>query len=293
MKLGAHCVLYGPEIASDTDAVISRLALAGAEGCELGERFFGINDRDKLVSVLDKHGMQLAGMHANGMSLLDLLDDPDKTRQALRKVAEFLAPLPNKNIVATGMAGRVGDPEALKRLQGRTLAQGAVEPELHSAENARTIARNLNAIAREIKADFGVQVNYHNHSWEFADQGMLWFALADEAPDVQFALDTGWAGVSGFDPVELLERYPGRFGYVHLRDYNPCDDPGRLTFGQVHAGFVNLGSGAMNYPRLMKALHRELGGDGWAIVEYELGNFDQNSYLRAISYLKGIRDMLG
>ena len=54
MKLGAHCVLYGPEIATDTDAVIGRLAGVGAEGCELGERFFGVEDRDKLTAVLDK-----------------------------------------------------------------------------------------------------------------------------------------------------------------------------------------------------------------------------------------------
>ena len=48
----------------------------------------------------------------------------------------------------------------------------------------------------------------------------------------------------------------------------------------------------MNYPRLMRKLHQELGSNDWAIVEYEIGTFDENSYLRAISYLKGIRDML-
>ena len=55
MKLGAHCVLFGPEIATDTDAVIGRLADVGAEGCELGERFFGVDDREKLTTVLDKY----------------------------------------------------------------------------------------------------------------------------------------------------------------------------------------------------------------------------------------------
>ena len=40
MKLGGHCVLFGPAVAADTDGVIGKLAFAGAEGRELGERFF-------------------------------------------------------------------------------------------------------------------------------------------------------------------------------------------------------------------------------------------------------------
>ena len=93
-----------------------------------------------------------------------------------------------------------------------------------------------------------MQVHYHNHSWEFCDNGLLWFALADQAPDVQFALDTGWALASGYDPVMLIERYPGRFGYVHLRDCKKAADPGAQTFSDVHKGFVDLGTGDMGYP---------------------------------------------
>lgn len=286
MRLGAHCVLYGAEIASDTDAVIGRLADVGAEGCELGERFFGVDDRDKLTSVLEKYHIALAGMHCNHLNLMDLLHQPEKSRQALEKVARFVAPLPDKNVIATGMAG---DMEALK---DRTLSQGSAEEELHDEENARRIAENLNAIVKDIKNTYGVQVHYHNHSWEFCDGGLLWFTLAEYAPNLKFALDTGWAAVSGYDPVELIERYPGRFDYVHLRDYVKAADPGVRKFSEVHGGFVDLGSGDMDYPRLMRKLSKELGPDGWAIVEYELGNFDKNSYLKAISYLRGVRDML-
>ena len=287
MKLGAHCVLFGPAIKTDTEQVLAKLAFAGAEGCELGERFFGLDARDQLTHALDAQGIQLAGLHCNHLSLMDLLSAPEKARDALRRTAEFVAPLPHKNVIATGATG-----DSMETLAGRTLAQGAAAPQLHDTENAKTIARNLNAIVREIKQDLGVQVHYHNHSWEFADEGLLWFALAEEAPDVCFALDTGWAAVSGFDPILLMDRYPGRFRYVHLRDYLPGEGPARRLFSDVHKGFVTLGAGAMDYPRLMRKLHQTLGEDGWAVVEYEIGAFDENSYLRAISYLKGIRDML-
>ena len=287
MRLGAHCVLFGPAIASDTDGVIGKLAFAGAEGCELGERFFPLEAREQLTGVLDRHQVALAGLHCNSLTLSDLLCDPEKARAALRKTAAFVAALPNKNVIATGGTG-----EDRNVLAGRTLREGSSLPELHDPAQVRALARNLNAIVREIRDELGVQVHYHNHSWEFADDGLIWLTLAEEAPDLCFALDTGWAAVSGFDPVELMERYPGRFRYVHLRDYAPCEKPLDRRFADVHAGFIALGTGAMNYPRLMRKLHRELGENGWAIVEYELGNFDENSYLRAISYLKGIRDML-
>lgn len=287
MKLGAHCVLYGQEIAQDTDAVIGRLAEAGAEGCELGERFFGTEDRDRLKKVLDKYHIALAGMHCNGLNLMDLLNEPEKSRAALEKVARFVQPLPDKNIIATGSLG--ADMAVLKQ---RTFAQGAMQPELHDPEKVKAIARNLNSIAKGIKDEYGVQVHYHNHNWEFCDGGLIWFALADYAPDVNFALDTGWAAVSGFDPVELMERYAGRFHYVHLRDYRKQNNPAELTFEQVHGGFVNLGTGDMNYPRLMRELNKALTSHDWAIVEYEMGNFDKSSYMRALSYLHGIRDML-
>lgn len=287
MKLGGHCVLFGPAIKEDTAGTLGKLAFAGAEGCEIGERFFGIDARERLIGALAENHLQLAGMHCNGLNLPDLLHEPEKARAALRKTAEFVAPLENKNVIATGMPG--GD---FALMGSRTLAQGCAEAELHDADNARIIAQNLNKIVKEIKDETGVQVHYHNHSWEFADNGLLWFALADHAPDLKFALDTGWCSVSGFDPVDLMDRYPGRFSYVHLRDFDSAADPAERVFSDVHKGFVTLGSGRMNYPRLMRKLDTVLGKDGWAIVEYELGNFDKNSYLRAVSYLKGMRDML-
>jgi sugar phosphate isomerase/epimerase len=287
MKLGGHCVLFGPAIKEDTSGTLRKLSFAGAEGCEIGQRFFGLDARDQLTQALAENNIQLAGLHCNGLHLKDLLHEPEKAREALWKAAEFVAPLENKNVIATGSTG---DP--MEVMANRALGEGAADPELHIAENAETIARNLNMITREIKEKTGVQVHYHNHSWEFADNGLLWFALAEHAPDLYFALDTGWAAASGYDPVDLLDRYPERFHYVHLRDYTGDEKSAEQKFSDVHKGFITLGTGKMNYPRLMRKLNTVLDKNDWAIVEYEIGNFNENSYLRAISYLKGIRDML-
>lgn len=285
MRFGAHCVLYGPETGTDPQAVISRLAKTGAKGCELGERFFGVDRREELSAILADNHMELAGMHCNGLKLMDLLEQPEAARAALEKVAGFMAPLKNKNVIATGGV-------EIEEIRRCPISSGAPAPELHDREKVKQLAVTLNGIVRDIRENYGVQVHYHNHSWEFADQGLIWFSLAEYAPDLKFALDTGWAAAAGFEPLELIKRYPGRFDYVHLRDCRFFDgDPQAETFEQVHKGFIELGEGRMHYPGFIRGLKDVLGEDAWAIVEYEIGNFDQNSYLGAIHYLRGLQDM--
>ena len=286
MKIGGHCVLFGPEVATDTTEVFGRLAYAGAQGCELGQRFFGTENREALENALAQTHMELAGMHANNLKLPDLLHAPEKAEKALMEVGELVAQLPNKNVIATG---GLTDMEAIRSC---TLAQGAVEAELHDPAAVRDMAQTLNEIVVRVRQKTGAQVHYHNHSWEFADDGLIFHTLAQEAPELCFALDTGWAMVSGFDPVKLMDSLPGRFHYVHLRDLKRSADPGQLVFTKAHEGFADLGTGDMNYPRLMRCLNRHLGENDWAIVEYEKGNFDKYSYAKAISYVRGCRDML-
>lgn len=285
MRFGAHCVLYGAEIASDPEAVLGRLAKAGAEGCEIGQRFFGTDNRERLLSALEANHVEMSGMHCNGLKLIDLVKDPQTAEAALRTTARFVAPMKNKHVIATGGI----EMDAMKGLPIRT---GAPDPELHNPELVKKAAQTLNEIVRKIKEEFGVQVHYHNHSWEFADDGMIFKALAEYAPDLKFALDTGWAAVSGFDPAELIKRYPGRFSYVHLRDYRKSEDSQSQIFEKVHTGYVNLGTGDMNYGKLLPVLDEALGEDGWAVVEYEVGNFDETSYTGALSYLRGMYDMM-
>lgn len=284
MRFGAHCVLYGGEIGSDPQKVIGTLAKTGAEGCELGQRFFGLERRAELEQILESNHMELAGLHCNQFRLMDLLENPQAAREALESVAKFVAPLKNKNIIATGMI-------PVDEIRNLPISAGAPIPELHEKETVKQMAFVLNDIVKSIKETYGAQVHYHNHSWEFADQGLIWFALADYAPDLKFALDTGWAAVAGFQPLELIKRYPGRFDYIHLRDYSAVENPLQMTFDQVHKGFIDLGTGKMGYLELIRGLKDELTDDAWAIVEYEIGNFDQNSYLGAIHYLKGLQDM--
>ena len=68
----------------------------------------------------------------------------------------------------------------------------------------------------------GVGFAYHNHSFEFGNlegQIPLEVLLKGTAPDlVSFEMDLFWTEVAGVDPLEFINKYPGRFKLFHLKD---------------------------------------------------------------------------
>jgi sugar phosphate isomerase/epimerase len=67
----------------------------------------------------------------------------------------------------------------------------------------------------------GRRFAYHIHGHEFAPapEGTLFDLLAKESgPDVGFEADVYWVAFGGADPVALMDRYPGRIWFTHLKD---------------------------------------------------------------------------
>ena len=79
----------------------------------------------------------------------------------------------------------------------------------------------------KIRAAYGIGAVLHNHSQEFRwvtdreNDGMRVYdlLLQNTDPDyVNFELDVGWCAFSGRDPVKYVEKYPGRFPLVHVKE---------------------------------------------------------------------------
>lgn len=276
MKLGCHAVLFTDRISTDTDGVLSELRAAGAEGVEIGSRFFGIDRKQELNAALDRHGLRLAGLHV-AQPLTAFLDNPEACGAALVQAARFLEGMQDRNIIMTGMVM----PPAwnLPDLGDSRLTQ---------SESVRRIAEALDDIAGRIRRAHDVQLRYHNHSWEFRNGGLIAYMLLEHAPELRFALDTGWAAVSGFNPMELIRSHPGRFGYVHLRDYSRTKTDGSSTFEELQNGYVDVGTGDMNYGLMMETLASELGSEEWAVVEYEKGEVSAARYAAALAHIRSV-----
>ena len=113
------------------------------------------------------------------------------------------------------------------------------------------LADTLNGLGERARAA-GVQLGYHNHDFEFETFGgaePAFFDMIDRLdPDlVVIELDLYWARVAGYDPVDMFERFPGRFPLWHVKDGAGPDmaqtvvGAGTLAFDRIFAASETAG----------------------------------------------------
>lgn len=103
----------------------------------------------------------------------------------------------------------------------------------------------------------GLDLCYHNHAFEFATDadGTRWLDLLmreTAASQMKLELDVFWASIAGADPVALIKQYSGRVALIHLKDKKP-GSPVMLTESVPRDAFVEVGSGALDFPAILAA----------------------------------------
>jgi len=119
-----------------------------------------------------------------------------------------------------------------------------------------TLGEALNKAGEQIKKA-GLQLCYHNHAFEFtplADgRRSLDVLLAAADPELlKLELDVFWVSVTGTDPVAVINQYKGRVALMHLKD-KMKGAPVSLTESVPPTTFVEVGSGALDFPAILKA----------------------------------------
>ena len=109
-------------------------------------------------------------------------------------------------------------------------------------------------------AKHGIKFYYHNHGYEFRpyEQGTLFDLLAAQTDPkaVFFQLDVMWAVFPGQDPAKLLEKYPGRWLLMHLKDLKKGVPTGDMSAHTALTNDVALGSGQVDWPALFRAARK-------------------------------------
>jgi len=104
----------------------------------------------------------------------------------------------------------------------------------------------------------GLQYAYHNHNFEFREQGQGqtgYDVLVHETdPElVKFELDCGWMIVSGHNPVDYFKKYPNRYRLIHVKDFLPNGGPTTELMGSNRPKGTEFGRGHIDYKPIFAA----------------------------------------
>lgn len=171
--------------------------------------------------------------------------------------------------------------EIAKSLGQRYITIPSIPENLRQTEDDYLkIAQRLNE-GGKICQESNLELAYHNHDFEFTPMASSkktgYEILLDntEKDLVHFEMDIYWVIRSGFHPIQLFEKYPGRFKLLHIKDMDKIN-PELNT---------EIGNGSINYHDILKNIRNE--SRLHYIIEQE--NFDMDYYKslkKSIAYLK-------
>jgi sugar phosphate isomerase/epimerase len=233
-------------------------AIAGDFSGEAGLQLYSLRDSFKkdVPGSLDKvkafgiHEVELAGMY-------DL--QPDALLKEL--AARGLKPISihfQYGALDKDLAKCVADAKALG-LKYVACPWIPHVPSLFGMESTEKAAADFNkwgaAFAKE-----GIAFTYHNHGYEFrpvaegSDKTFLDVLMEKTDPKfVGFEMDVFWVAHPGADPVKFLNKYPGRWQLMHLKDIAKGAATGVYTGHAPNEQSVALGSGQVQWPAVLSA----------------------------------------
>jgi sugar phosphate isomerase/epimerase len=147
--------------------------------------------------------------------------------------------------------------ESLKKAGLAYFTMAYIQPQARGGDLDfyRMTADRMNHAA-ELCHKAGLQFAYHNHAFEFAGkEGERPIDILHDRLDkklVALEMDVFWVSVAGNDPIEMLKKWKGRVGLLHLKD-KAKDAPVQYSESVPPAEFKEVGSGVLDFPAILKA----------------------------------------
>ena len=149
-------------------------------------------------------------------------------------------------------------------------AQYCIQPWVEEAdrniESYKKMIGDLNEMGRIVK-EVGIQFGYHNHNFEFENiDGVVpyydLFMPEMDADLITMEIDFFWVSKAGQDPVEMFNKYPGRFQLFHMKDMYTKEAP---FFDVMKDDISAVGAGVIDFKGIMAA--KEIAGMKHLFVE--------------------------
>jgi sugar phosphate isomerase/epimerase len=156
-----------------------------------------------------------------------------------------------------------------------------VDTERTSIDDYKRICEKLNK-AGEVCNKNGVRFGYHNHAFEFETlDGQIPFdlMLAELDPDkCGIEMDIYWVVRAGRDPMEYIDKYPGRFEQWHVKDMDKTDRDRN----------ADVGTGSIDY-KVLFTNAKKSGMKHWYVEQETYPGNPMDSVAASAQYLKTIR----
>lgn len=252
-----------PDLGSENtfEQCVSEMALAGFEGCEVGNKY--PKDTAVLKKALDMRGLQIANQWFSSFVLTQPMEKVEKDFIAQ---CEFLK--------AMG-ARRIGASEQSFSIQGQMNTPVFDAKYVMNDGEWDKFAKGMNRLG-DIANSMGIKLVYHHHMGTVVQTAEEIDRMMDMTDPDKFALlyDTGHLAYCGQDYLAVLKKYAKRIAHVHLKDVRPevveKVKKEKLSFLQgVRAGaFTVPGDGCIDFAPVFDELDKS-GYEGWMIVEAE------------------------
>ena len=237
---------------------------AGYVWTELGPQGFLPQDPQQLRDELDQRGLKVCG----GTVFAGL----HKGKEALDKaIAEFGQEA--KLLSAVGGKFLIHLPEQYTDMHtGEATQSGDIDPEQWA-----NLVSGTNELGRIIFEEYGVALVSHPHADTHLDiqERIEQFLVETDPRYVNLCLDTGHVAYCGGDNLQIIERFPERINYLHIKLVDPKIRERVRAEGLSLAEAVPLGImveppyGEPDVPSLLSAL-AALDRDMFAVIEQDL-----------------------
>ncbi|QBE66011.1 sugar phosphate isomerase/epimerase family protein [Pseudoduganella lutea] len=250
-RLGVQLWSVKDEIKQDFEGTLAKIGKLGFQGVEFAGEFGPYKSNPAgLKAFLDKNKLQCAGAHMHFDALADA---------KFEATTAFYKTLGCSNLV-------ISMDERGKTTEGST-----------------EMSKQLTALSGKL-AGKGMRIGYHNHAEEFAGAvgSTPWDVIAKNTPKSSIMQqDVGWTTYAGKDPVEYVQKYPGRTTTTHFK--------AKLADGA--AGTPIIGQDKTDWAGLARAV-RQVGGTDWIIIEQEEYPNGMGQLETVAASLKGLQAVL-
>lgn len=133
-------------------------------------------------------------------------------------------------------------------------------------ESYKRMIEDWNKIGQKMK-DADIQFGYHNHNFEFANlDGIVpyydLFMPEMDADLITMEIDLFWVNKAGQDPIEMFNKYPGRFQLFHYKDMLTNKAP---FFDVIKDDICSVGAGVIDFKRILAS--KKVAGMKFGFVE--------------------------